>query len=221
MLERIDHLGRRAIDVIVSAAVLIPLARLLLLTALLIRVTSRGSIFFVQPRVERHKRLFHLLMFRTTAVGAPVRGPAITVRADPRVTPLGRWLPRFRLDELPQFLAVLAGSMRIIGPHPEVSRYIASYTPAQRAIFRVRPGITDAASLAFRDESSLLATYLDPERAYHEGILGRTLAIGLDDLERQTVLTNLAIAARTVCGFFCRPAHTSSVLGLAVPANGL
>lgn len=196
--HRFDTALRRALDVLVSVAVLLALSPILMLIALLVKVTSRGPVFFVQERVGRGGAPFGLLKFRTMVAGAQARGPALTVGADPRITSVGTVLRRCKLDELPQFLNVLRGDMSLVGPRPEVPRYVAGYTAAERKILAVRPGVTDPASLAYSDESSLLATFADPERAYREEILPRKLALSLDYLGRRTVASDVKVLARTV-----------------------
>lgn len=190
---------------IVSATVLVFLAPLLALMAALVKLSSRGPVFFVQERIGRGGASFGLLKFRTMVIDARARGPKITVGADPRITPIGAVLRRYKLDELPQFANVLRGHMSLVGPRPEVPEYVAQYTEEQRHVFAVRPGITDPASLAYHDEASLLATFDDPERAYREQVLPRKLALSLDYLARRTVASDLRVIAETALRMLVRP----------------
>jgi lipopolysaccharide/colanic/teichoic acid biosynthesis glycosyltransferase len=206
----LDSALRRGLDVIVSATVLVVLAPLLALMAALVKLSSRGPVFFMQERIGRGGAPFGLLKFRTMAIDASARGPTITVGADPRITPIGAVLRRYKLDELPQFGNVLRGDMSLVGPRPEVPEYVAQYTEEQRRVFTVRPGITDPASLAYHEEASLLATFDDPERAYREQVLPRKLAISLDYLARRTVASDLRVMAETALRMVVRPRAMSA-----------
>jgi len=188
---------RRVLDATLAALALAALAPALAVIALLVKATSRGPVLFVQERVGREGVPFRLLKFRTMARDAPRRGPALTVGGDPRITPLGRVLRRWKIDELPQLANVVRGDMSLVGPRPEVPCYVAGYTAAQRRVLRVRPGITDPASLSYVDESQLLARFDDPERGYVDVVLPRKLALSLAYLEHRTLRSDLALLART------------------------
>jgi lipopolysaccharide/colanic/teichoic acid biosynthesis glycosyltransferase len=190
-----DAALRRLLDVTVGGVLLIALAPLLAVLALLVRATSPGPGVFRQTRIGRHGRPFVLLKLRT--MRADAAGPAITAGTDARITPLGARLRRAKLDELPQLWNVLRGDMSLVGPRPELPQYVARYTPAQRAVLRARPGLTDPASLAWADEAAMLATFADPHRAYAQVVLPRKLALSLAYLERRTVWSDLAVVTRT------------------------
>jgi lipopolysaccharide/colanic/teichoic acid biosynthesis glycosyltransferase len=188
---------KRLFDIAVSALALLGLAPLLLALALWIRLDSHGPVFFRQQRVGRHGVPFHIHKFRTMADGAP--GLPITVGADPRITRAGAWLRRTRLDELPQLWDVLRGRMSLVGPRPEVPRYVAHYPPALRAqVLSVRPGITDPASLANLDEAALLAAATDPEREYIERILPAKLQRAANYARHATLASDIALLWRTL-----------------------
>jgi len=189
---------RRALDVAVSGALLLVTAPLLGILALAVRATSPGPALFRQERVGRDGRPFRLLKLRTMVADAPARGGALTAPGDPRVTRIGAVLRRWKLDELPQLVNVLRGDMSLVGPRPEVPRYVAGYSPRQRAVLRVRPGITDPASLVYVDEAAVLARFDDCERAYVEVVLPAKLALSLDYLDRRTLLSDLGILTRTL-----------------------
>ena len=189
---------RRALDVAVSGTLLLATAPVLGVLALAVRATSPGPALFRQARVGRDGRPFQLLKFRTMVADAPARGGALTTPGDARVTRLGAVLRRWKLDELPQLANVLRGDMSLVGPRPEVPRYVAGYTPRQRRVLRVRPGITDPASLAYVDEAAVLARFDDCERAYVEVVLPAKLALSLDYLDRRTLRSDLGILARTL-----------------------
>jgi lipopolysaccharide/colanic/teichoic acid biosynthesis glycosyltransferase len=145
----------------------------------LIKVADRGPVFFRQERVGQHGEVFRIWKFRTMVVNAERMGLSITARGDPRVTRLGKLLRKWKLDELPQFWNVLQGEMSLVGPRPEVPRYIGKYTEAQRRVLSLKPGITDIATLEFREEESLLSSSPDPERLYIDYCIPRKIELNL------------------------------------------
>jgi lipopolysaccharide/colanic/teichoic acid biosynthesis glycosyltransferase len=190
-------MGKRLFDLVGAAAALLLLAPLLALLALLIKLDSPGPAIFRQERVGRHGRPFRIHKLRTMAHGAG--GSPLTVGDDARITRVGRWLRRTRLDELPQFVDVLRGDMSLVGPRPELPRYVALYPPGLRErALAVRPGMTDPSSLAFIDEAERLARAVDPEREYVEHILPAKLRAAADYAERATLWTDLQVLARTL-----------------------
>jgi lipopolysaccharide/colanic/teichoic acid biosynthesis glycosyltransferase len=189
-------MAKRLFDIVVSLAALLLLALPMLAVAAWIKLDSPGPVFFRQQRVGRHGVPFAIHKFRTMRHG--VGGLALTVGDDARITRAGRWLRRTRLDELPQLLDVLAGDMSLVGPRPEVPRYVALYPPGLRdRALAVRPGITDPASLAYIDEAALLAAAADPEREYVERILPAKLQAAAAYAERATLASDIAVLART------------------------
>ena len=189
-------MAKRLFDVAVSLLALLLLALPMLAIAAWIRLDSPGPVFFRQQRVGRHGVPFAIHKFRT--MRADAQGLPLTVGADARITRAGRWLRRTRLDELPQLLDVLAGHMSLVGPRPEVPRYVALYPPGLRdRALAVRPGITDPASLEHLDEAALLAAAADPEREYVERILPRKVAQAAAYAERATLASDVAVLART------------------------
>lgn len=189
---------KRGLDLLFAAAGLVLLSPLLVAVALCILLDSPGPVFFRQERVGRGGRLFRIHKFRTMVVDAPALGPGLTIGADPRVTRVGRWLRRTKLDELPQLLDVVAGRMSLVGPRPELPRYVALYPPALRALLLgVRPGITDPASLKYADEASLLAAAADPEREYCEVLLPAKLQESANYLRHATLVSDFAVLGRT------------------------
>jgi lipopolysaccharide/colanic/teichoic acid biosynthesis glycosyltransferase len=197
---------KRAFDLVVSTVALVLLAPLLLALALVIRLDSPGPVFFRQVRVGRHGQPFRIHKFRTMVADAPQRGLALTVGADPRITRSGAWLRRTRLDELPQLIDVVFGRMSLVGPRPEVPRYVQHYPPALRKrALAVRPGITDPSSLDYLDEGAMLAAASDPEREYIEHILPRKLQAAVDYADRASLWTDLQVVARTLRMLLQRP----------------
>lgn len=191
-------MATRGFDLFAAGMGLLVLSPLLAIIALLIRVTSPGPALFHQQRVGRDGRPFSIYKFRTMLHDAEAVGGQLTVRGDPRITPLGAILRRFKIDELPQLVNVVKGDMALVGPRPEVPRYVARYDARQRDVLRVRPGITDPASVAFRDENRLLAASSDPERTYVEEVMPAKLAMNLEYLERRTFLSDIAVIVRTL-----------------------
>jgi lipopolysaccharide/colanic/teichoic acid biosynthesis glycosyltransferase len=189
---------KRALDFAASTVGLAVLAVPLVVIGLLLRATSSGPALFRQERIGRGGRLFRIWKFRTMVDGAAARGPAITVEGDARITRLGAWLRRTKLDELPQLVNVWLGDMSLVGPRPEVPRYLDCYGPEDRVVLSVRPGITDPASLQLRDEAQVLARFADPERAYRQVILPLKLDLSREYLRRQTVLGDLALVFVTL-----------------------
>ena len=198
---RLDStLGKRAFDLFVTAGALVLLSPLLLTVALWIKLDSPGPVFFRQQRVGRFGALFSIHKFRTMAADAPTRGLPLTVGDDARVTRAGTWLRRTRVDELPQLIDVLQGTMSLVGPRPEVPRYAAHWPAALRdRVLAVRPGITDPTSLAHLDEAAQLAAAADPEREYIERILPAKAKQAADYAEHATLATDLGVLWRTAC----------------------
>ncbi len=189
-------MAKRAFDLLISAALLAAFALPMLLIAAWVKLDSPGPALFRQVRVGRHGALFTIHKFRTMVHAAG--GLGLTVGQDARITRAGQVLRRLKLDELPQLLDVLRGAMSLVGPRPDLPSYVADY-PAElrRRVLRVRPGITDPASLAFRNEAELLAQAPDPERAYRERILPAKLKLSADYADRATLWTDLRLIART------------------------
>jgi lipopolysaccharide/colanic/teichoic acid biosynthesis glycosyltransferase len=190
--------AKRAFDLAVSTAALLFLAAPLLVVGLLVRATSPGPALFLQQRIGRGGRLFRIWKFRTMVVDATARGRAITAAGDPRVTRLGRFLRRTKLDELPQLVNVWLGDMSLVGPRPEVPCYLRRYTPDDQVVLSVRPGITDPASIRFRDEETLLARFADPERAYAEVMLPLKLSMAREYVRGRSFAGDLKLIFQTL-----------------------
>lgn len=190
---------KRGFDCTVAVVALLALVPVFLLVGLWIRLDSPGPVFFRQERVGRGGRIFRIHKFRTMVVNAPDRGPGITVGDDARITRAGRWLRSTKVDELPQLIDVLTGHMSLVGPRPELPRYVALYPPTLREqVLAVRPGITDPASLRYADEAALLASAADPEREYCDVLLPAKLRLSADYARRATFTTDLRVLAQTL-----------------------
>ena len=190
---------KRIFDLLLSAMALVLLAPLFAVIALAIRWDSAGPVLFRQERVGRGGRPFRIHKFRTMGADAPLQGLALTIGHDPRITRVGAWLRRTKLDELPQLIDVLRGDMSLVGPRPEVPQYVALYPPDLRErVLAVRPGITDPVSLKLADEASVLAASADPERTYREELLPAKLREAVAYAEQASLWSDLRIIAATV-----------------------
>lgn len=187
----------RMLDSVASLLGLILLSPLFLLLAVLIKADSAGPVFFRAQRIGQGGKPFRLVKFRSMVSRAAQRGPGITTADDQRITRVGRLLRRSKLDELPQLLNVLKGEMSLVGPRPEDPRYVALYTPEQRRLLEVRPGMTSPASLRYRHEERLLEGP-DWERMYVEQVMPHKLQIELAYMERRTWRTDLDLIFETV-----------------------
>jgi lipopolysaccharide/colanic/teichoic acid biosynthesis glycosyltransferase len=190
--------ARRALDVLASAVGLVLLSPVFVVVALAIFATSPGPVFFRQVRIGRNGGPFRMYKFRSMCVDAEALGGQLTVSGDPRITRVGAFLRASKIDELPQLINVLVGEMSLVGPRPEVPRYLTLYTPEQRRVLEVRPGITDPASVLYRDEPAVLARAADPERAYVEEVLPHKLAINLAYLERRSLASDVGVILTTL-----------------------
>ncbi|HYS06127.1 MAG TPA: sugar transferase [Candidatus Dormibacteraeota bacterium] len=190
---------KRVFDVAISVAALIVLAPVFLIVSIVVLLASGRPVLFTQERVGMDGRPFRLVKFRTmhraAAAGLPLTG-----RGDPRVTRPGRFLRAAKLDELPQLWNVLRGGMSLVGPRPEVPRYVALYTIEQRRVLEVRPGLTDPASVLFRDEEALIGSVPERQREtfYLETVLPKKLRMNLEYIDRASVAYDLALVLKTI-----------------------
>ena len=192
-------MAKRLFDLLLSSIGLLLLAPLLLLIALLIKLDSPGPVMFRQERVGRFGKPFRIHKFRTMRHEPAGQGLQITVGADRRITRVGGFLRASKLDELPQLFDVWLGDMSLVGPRPEVPRYVAHYPAALREkVLSVRPGITDIASIEYRDESSVLARASDPEQAYIHEVLPHKLALAAQYVDQSSLWLDVRLIARTV-----------------------
>ncbi|MCX6031759.1 MAG: sugar transferase [Chloroflexi bacterium] len=187
----------RTFDILAAFGGLLLLSPLFALVAFAIKLDSRGPIFYRAPRIGKDGVPFRLYKFRSMVADAHRRGPGITAASDSRITRVGRFLRRAKLDELPQLLNVFKGDMGLVGPRPEDSRYVALYTPEQRRVLAARPGITSPASLHYRNESILLSGD-DWERVYVETVMPHKLAIELAYLSHRSFGTDLKVIFLTL-----------------------
>ncbi|HRH28653.1 MAG TPA: sugar transferase [Aquabacterium sp.] len=192
-------MSKRLFDWILSSLGLLVLGPVLILVALAIKLDSPGPVFFRQERVGRWGHPFWIHKFRTMRHDPVGQGLQITVGQDARITRVGAFLRASKIDELPQLIDVWVGTMSLVGPRPEVPRYVAVYPPELRdKILSVRPGITDIASIEYRDESAVLARAADPEQAYLHEVLPHKLALSARYVDQASVWTDLQLILRTL-----------------------
>jgi lipopolysaccharide/colanic/teichoic acid biosynthesis glycosyltransferase len=193
---------KRAFDILVSAVALLVLSPVLVILGLMVALSSPGGAFFRQVRVGRAGKEFRLFKFRTMRPGSEALGQITVGGRDPRITGIGYFLRKSKMDELPQLINVLFGDMSLVGPRPEVPRYVALYSAEQRMVLNVRPGITSAASIAYMDENEILGRSADPHRAYVEEVMPAKLALDLDYVKDRSFFRDLSIILRTFTGLF-------------------
>ncbi len=190
---------KRLLDMLVAGVGLLLLLPLMGVIALLIKLDTPGSVFFAHERVGRYGRKFKVLKFRTMVQDAHKRGGAITAGHDPRITRVGRILRKTKLDELPQLWNVLKGEMSLVGPRPEVEKYVQLWEPTLRElVLSVRPGITGLTQIRYRHEEALLAQQPDPEKYYREVLLPLKLASDVEYVQRRSLPFDLYLLARTL-----------------------
>ena len=191
-------MSKRIFDIVCASLGLLVLSPLILVVACWVKLDSPGPVFYRQERVGRYGRLFRIFKFRTMTAQAE-SGSEITVAGDARITNAGRALRRFKVDELPQLINVLVGQMSLVGPRPEVPRYVARYPAGVSAIvLSVRPGMTDWASIAFREENAILGRATDPERVYIEEILPVKLDYYVRYVSDRSFLSDLRVVLATL-----------------------
>ena len=188
---------KRIFDTILSLFGLIILLPFMLIIAIFIKLDSKGTIFFKQVRVTKNGREFKIFKYRTMRVGSD-KYSQITVGKDNRITKVGAFLRKYKLDEIPQLINVLIGDMSLVGPRPEVPKYVALYTDEQKEILKVRAGITDYASIEFSNENDLLALEKDPEKAYIEKVMPKKIELNKKYISEISILTDIKIILLTI-----------------------
>lgn len=177
----------RFFDILFSALGLILLSPIFLVLCLFIKLESKGGCFYVQERIGKDGKPFGLYKFRTMRTGSDAEGLLTVGEHDTRITRIGFFLRKFKIDELPQLLNVLKGDMSLVGPRPEVRKYVDLYTEAQRKVLNVRPGITDYASIEYVNENEILSQSDDPERTYIDYIMPDKIQLNMKYLEHYTL----------------------------------
>jgi len=195
---------KRTLDVLMASVGLLLLSPLFAAVAVAIRCDSRGPVFFLQERMGQGYRPFRIMKFRTMVAEAPaLGGPLTSGSQDPRITRVGGFLRRTKIDELPQLINVLKGEMSLVGPRPEVRKYVELFREDYGHLLTVRPGLTDMASLAYRDEAALLSRCEDPEREYVHHILPKKIALSRQYVERMSPWMDIRLVVQTLLNI-CR-----------------
>lgn len=196
--RKLSMAAKRIFDIVVSFLILVLLSPLFLLLALAIKLDSKGPVFFRQIRVGRYNKDFKIFKFRTMVQNADKIGLQLTTGDDPRITRIGKLIRKCRLDEFSQLLNVLSGTMSLVGPRPEVRKYVDAYAPEYMATLLIRPGITATSSIAFKDEDELLNAGGDPEKIYIEKILPTKMELNLEYMRHISVFSDIKIMFQTV-----------------------
>lgn len=184
---------KRLFDIFASAFGIILLSPVFLIIAIWIKLDSKGPVFYKQIRVGRGNKDFFLYKFRSMRIGADKAGLITVGGRDPRVTRSGYYIRKYKLDEFPQLINVLKGDMSLVGPRPEVRKYVEMYTPEQMHVLDVRPGITDLASIRYRNENELLEKADDPDRYYVEVIMQDKLRINLEYVQNHSFMYDIKL----------------------------
>lgn len=195
--KKVSLFFKRFFDIIVSLIVLIIIAIPMLVIGLAIKLDSKGPVFYKQERLTKNKKPFYIIKFRTMKVGADKNLDNLTVKNDPRITKAGEFLRKWKIDELPQFINVLLGHMSLVGPRPETPKMVDLYSNYYDVIFAVRPGITDYASIEFRNESEYYNSIEDSEKIYLEKILPIKIDLKLKYIENLSIKTDINILLKT------------------------
>ena len=191
-------MAKRLFDIIASLAGLIVLSPVLIIISLLIIIDSRGGIFYLQNRVGKNNTDFKLFKFRTMASGSDKKGLLTVGAKDSRVTKVGYYLRKYKIDELPQLLNVLFGTMSLVGPRPEVRKYVSMYNAEQLRVLEVQPGITDYASIAYSNENEILGSVPNPEEVYINEIMPAKLLLNLQYVKEKGLITDLKLIFKTL-----------------------
>lgn len=189
---------KRIFDFIASFFGCIILIPIFIIIAILIKLDSKGPIFFKQKRVGQYGKEFEILKYRTMIVDAEKVGKQITVGNDSRITRIGKFLRKYKLDELPQLFNVLIGDMSLVGPRPEVPKYVKLYNEKEREVLNVKPGITDFASIEYRDENEILGTVENPEEYYINVIMKHKLQLNLKYISSNNIFLDIKIILKTL-----------------------
>lgn len=188
---------KRVFDFLASGLGLLVFSPLFLVLAIWIKLDSEGPVFYRQVRVGRNNKDFRIFKFRSMRVNAD-KGSLVTIGDDPRITRSGRFIRKMKLDELPQLINVLIGDMSLVGPRPEVRHYVDYWTPQQMSVLAVRPGITDPASIKFRNENELMGKVDDPERYYINTIMQEKLKLYLKYVSHHSLFGDIGLIFKTI-----------------------
>ncbi|MGG7178135.1 sugar transferase [Clostridium paraputrificum] len=201
-MSTFNKILKRLFDIVASLIGIIILSPIFIVISIIIKITSPGPIFFKQKRVGLKGKNFDILKYRTMVIDAEKQGKQITVGEDKRITPIGRTLRKYKIDELPQLFNVFKGDMSLVGPRPEVPVYVNMYTEEQMKVLDVRPGITDLASLRYRDENDVLGSVENPEEYYINVIMPDKLKLNMEYISKSSVFFDISIIIKTIIKCF-------------------
>ena len=191
-------MAKRAFDFLFSVIGLVAITPVMLLLALIITIDSKGGVFYKQVRIGKNKKPFKLYKFRSMSTDADKKGLLTVGNKDSRITKIGYYLRKYKLDELPQLINVLYGNMSFVGPRPEVEKYVKLYNQEQLMVFNVKPGITDWASIKYVNENEILAKSSQPEKTYIEEIMPAKLKLNLEYVKHNNVFVDIKIILLTI-----------------------
>ena len=194
----VKRISKRIFDLIFTIPGLLILSPLFILVSIMIKADDGGPVFFLQERVGKDGKMFRMFKFRSMYTDAEKRGGQLTIGDDPRITKTGKFLRKTKIDEIPQLINVILGDMSLVGPRPEVAKYVHLYTPEQSRILKLIPGITDPASIKYSNESELLAESDDPENLYINNFMTNKININLEYNTNATIMTDFVIIAKTI-----------------------
>lgn len=188
----------RMVDFILALLGILLISPILIVIAIIIKLTSKGPILFKQVRIGKNSIEFKILKFRTMIVNAEKLGKQITVGSDNRITGIGKILRKYKLDELPQLINVIKGDMSLVGPRPEVPYYVNMYNEEQKKVLNVKPGITDIASLRYKNENDLLGSVENAEEYYVKTVMPDKLKLNLEYIEKKNIFFDISIIMKTI-----------------------
>lgn len=197
-MSKLNQGVKRIFDFLVSLLGIIILSPIFIIVSIAIKLDSKGNILFLQKRVGRYGKEFNIYKFRTMVTDAEKLGKQITIGKDNRITRVGAFLRKFKIDELPQLFNVLKGDMSLVGPRPEVPKYVSLYTEEQKKVLNVRPGITDIASLRYKDENDILGKVDNPEEYYINVIMKDKLNLNLEYIEKSNIIFDIYLIVKTI-----------------------
>ena len=197
-MSKFNQIIKRIFDFLVSLMGIIILSPIFIIVSIAIKMDSKGNVLFLQRRVGRYEKEFNIYKFRTMVTDAEKLGKQITVGNDSRITRVGAFLRKTKIDELPQLFNVLKGDMSLVGPRPEVPKYVNLYTEEQKKVLNVRPGITDMASLRYRDENDILGKVDNPEEYYINVIMKDKLSLNLQYIEKSNIFFDIYLIVKTI-----------------------
>ncbi len=192
------NFGKRVFDIVASALGIVILSPLYLYIAVWIKLSSKGPIFYVQKRVGQGGKEFNLYKFRSMVVDADKRGPGVTSSDDPRITKVGKFIRDTKIDELPQLFNVLKGDMSFVGPRPELKKFVDAKAKEYEKVLSIKPGITDNAAIAFRDEEQIMSQYNDKERAYIDIVLPQKIELYYKYIDNISFINDIKLILKTL-----------------------